>query len=312
VTMRRLCLHACVLLLVAAQGCTKKSEKQTGGRQGGRAGELIAVKVAPATMRQAPRSISVVSPLEGRNQADVYTKVTGRLTYIGPREGASVKRGDLLFRIDRSDPGESFLAMPIVSPIDGWVGRWMVTNIGTQINAQAPVVTIVDDSFLRTTIFLSTHEWAVMDPAAKVSVTVGDETRLAKIVSIARAADRISGRGSSIVEVENKNHTWRVGMIARVQVDLEPKPRMLVSSAAVNITDQGAYVFQVEEDGESKVRIARKKAIRYSLVDSDTIEILDGVADGAAVVIAGGNLLTDGAKVNVVGDEPGQPQNGNR
>jgi hypothetical protein len=72
---------------------------------------------------------------------------------------------------------------------------------------------------------------------------------------------------------------------------------MLVSSAALNITDQGTYVFVIE-DGK-----AVKKTVRYTLIDSDTVEIVDGVDDGAAVVVAGGNYLTDKAAVNVVGSE---------
>ena len=125
----------------------------------------------------------------------------------------------------------------------------------------------------------------------------GDERREGKIVSIARAADSISGRGSAVIEVENKDHKWRVGMIARVQVDLEPKMRMLVSSAALNITDQGTYVFVVENDA------ARKAPVKFALVDSDTVEILEGIEDGSAIVVAGGNFVTDKAAVKVVASE---------
>jgi RND family efflux transporter MFP subunit len=187
--------------------------------------------------------------------------------------------------------------MPVVSPINGWVGRWMVKNIGAQITPTTPVVTVVDDDFLRTTIYLSTSEWVAIDDKAVVSLSVGDERREGKIVSIARAADSISGRGSAVIEVENKDHKWRVGMIARVQVDLEPKMRMLVSSAALNITDQGTYVFVVENDA------ARKAPVKFALVDSDTVEILEGIEDGSAIVVAGGNFVTDKAAVKVVASE---------
>jgi multidrug efflux pump subunit AcrA (membrane-fusion protein) len=279
---------------------TENAEKKGPPGKGGggrRDAGPVAVRVEIAKKALAPRSVSITAPLDGRSQADVFTKVTGRLTYIGPKEGEAVKAGTVLFRMDRNDPGETFLNMPVVSPINGWVGRWMVKNIGAQITPTTPVVTVVDDDFLRTTIYLSTSEWVAIDDKAVVSLSVGDERREGKIVSIARAADSISGRGSAVIEVENKDHKWRVGMIARVQVDLEPKMRMLVSSAALNITDQGTYVFVVENDA------ARKAPVKFALVDSDTVEILEGIEDGSAIVVAGGNFVTDKAAVKVVASE---------
>lgn len=258
----------------------------------------VPVRVETVKNAMAPRSVSITAPLDGQSQAEVYTKVTGRLTYIGPKEGEAVKAGTVLFRMDRNDPGETFLNMPVVSPINGWVGRWMVKNIGAQITPTTPVVTVVDDDFLRATIYLSTSEWVAIDDKAVVSLSIGEEKRSGKIVSIARAADSISGRGSVVIEVENKDHKWRVGMIARVQVDLEPKMRMLVSSAALNITDQGTYVFVIEND------IARRAPVKFALVNSDTVEILEGIEDGAAIVVAGGNFLTDKAAVKVVAADP--------
>ena len=279
----------------SADGAKKGPPGKGGG--GRRDSGPVAVKVETAKRAIAPRSVSITSALDGRSQADIYTKVTGRLTYIGPKEGEAVKVGTVLFRMDRNDPGETFLNMPVVSPINGWVGRWMVKNIGAQITPTTPVVTVVDDEFLRTTIYLSTSEWVSIDEKAVVSLFVGEEKRIGKIVSIARAADSISGRGSAVIEVENRDHKWRVGMIARAQVDLEPKMRMLISSAALNITDQGTYVFVIENS------VAKRTPVKFALVDSDTVEILEGIEDGSTIVVAGGNFVTDKAAVKVVEPE---------
>lgn len=278
-------------------GKGSKAGKGGRGNKGGRDSGPIAVRVDITKFAVAARSVSVTAVLDGRSQAEVYTKVTGRISYIGPKEGEAVKSGTVLFRVDRNDPGETFLNTPVVSPINGWVGRWMVNNIGAQVTTSSPVVNIVDDDFLRATIYLSTPEWVVINDQAAVQVTVGEESRSGKIIGIARAADSITGRGSAVIEVENRNHRWRVGMISRVQVDLEPKLRMLVSSAAVNITDQGSYVFVVVEG------VSHKTPVTFVLIDSDTVEILEGIKDGSALVVAGGNYLTDKSAVKVVTDE---------
>lgn len=269
-----------------------------GGKKGGSRGKRdsgpVAVRVEPATTKLQPRSIAIVAPLYGRRQADVFAKVTGRISFIGPPEGAKVNAGEMLFKVDRSDPGESFLSAPVLSPIQGWIGRWIVANVGEQVTPTEPVVTVVDDAFLRATIYVSTSDWVAIDATVKVKLTIEGQSRDGRLVSVARAADAKSGRGSLIVEVPNEDHAWRVGMMARVQVELDLRERMLLSSAALNITDQGAYVYAIDGDK------ARRLPVTYRLVDSDTIEVLSGVENGARVVVAGANLLSDGATVSVV------------
>jgi RND family efflux transporter MFP subunit len=209
------------------------------------------------------------------------------------KEGDTVKENELLFRVDRSDPGESFLTTPVLSPLSGWVGRWIVASVGEQVSPTTPVVTIVDDAALRATIFLPTAEWLAVSPATQASVAIGGQSRPGKVIAVARAADAASARGSVIIEVDNAQHEWRAGMIGRVTLELEPKRRMLVSAAALTITDTGAYVYVVKDQKAARL------LVEYVVVDNDTVEITKGVDDGADVVVAGAKQLTEGAVVAV-------------
>lgn len=264
--------------------------KPAGGR-GGRGGGPVSVRTEKAAFAISPRQITLVAPLLGRIQADVYPKVTGRLSAILKQEGDAVKANELLFRVDRSDPGESFLTTPVLSPVNGWIGRWVVANVGEQVSPQTPVVTIVDDRALRATIFLPTTEWLAVNLSTTAHITIGKQKRDGKVIAVARAADAASARGSVIVEVDNADHTWRAGMISRVTLDLEPKKRMLVSAAALTITDSGAYIYVIKDNK------AARKLVTFQVVDNDTLEILSGLEDGAEVVVAGAKQLTEGAAV---------------
>lgn len=259
----------------------------------------IPVKIETTSSKMLPRLISVIAPLAGRKQADIYAKATGRISQLGPSEGTKIRAGDTLFKIDRSDPGENFLSAPVISPIDGWIGRWIVQNIGEQVTPNDPVVTVIDDEYLRSTIYLSTSDWVEIDDQAKITFRIQESKRSGQLVSIARIADSATGLGSILVEVANSDHTWRVGMIAKIDIELDIRPRMLISSAAINITDQGSYVYVVKADRASRI------AVNYRLVDNDSLEIISGLEEGAQVVVAGGNLLSDGASVSVVSNVPG-------
>lgn len=280
-------------------GAKEKSSAQSASPGSGRKREAkpSPVRVITATYRMVPRWVRTVAPLYGQKQVDIYARVTGQVSEFALREGDPVKAGQVLFKLERSDAGDTFLKVPVTSPISGWVGRWLITNIGGQVTTATPVVTVVDDSSLRATVFLSTAEWVGIDDKAGVSVSVGGEKMLGKIASIARTAEASSGRGSVIVEVNNQDQRWRAGMLATVEVSYAPKSRLVLPAAVLNITDQGVFVFAVKDN------LAKRIAVEYQLIDNDTVEILRGVEDGAVLVVAGSNLLFDNAPVSVVGGE---------
>lgn len=272
-----------------AQGDGKS--RLAGGR--GRGGP-VTVRVANVERKVAPRIVYAVAPLEGREQADVFSRVLGRITYIGPKEGEPVKINQILFRIDRSDPGETYLNAPVVSPLTGWVALWHVNHIGEQVSPSDPVVTVVDDRALKATAYLPSDDWLEVTPDTVVAATVGSRQRTARVATIARAADLASGRGSVSVTLDNAARDWRSGMYARFKFELAPKERTLVSASSLIITDQGAFVYVAE--GEQ----ARRVPVKFQLIDGDTVEITQGLDATARVVTAGANLLGDKSAIKIV------------
>jgi multidrug efflux pump subunit AcrA (membrane-fusion protein) len=276
-------------------GDGKGRAENGGGARGNRGGGgPQPVRVAHVERRVAPRMVAAVAPLAGRKQADVFSKVTGRIASIGPREGAAVKQGEVLFRVDRSDPGETFLNTPVQSPITGWIGRWAVTNVGEQVTPASPVVTVVDDEQLKAVIYLPAADWIDVRPDSKITATVGAEARPARIETVARAADPATGRGSVTVVIDNPKRDWRAGVFAKLVFELDPRERILISAASLVITDQGAFVYVA--DGE----VARRVQVEFRLIDGDTVEITKGLEADSQVVVAGVNLLGDKSAIKIV------------
>lgn len=254
----------------------------------------VPVRVTTVERKVAPRLVDVTAPLVGQKQVDLYSKVTGRMTFMGAREGEPVQAGTILFRVDRSDPGESFLSVPTISPLSGWIGLWHVTNVGEQVTPAEPVVTVVDDRILRATASLPVDDWLEVQKDTQVTALFGSEERRARLVSIARAADRGTGRGSVTVELENANRDWRSGIFVRLRFAVTPKERILLSAGALTITDENAFIYSVE--GE----VARRTAVEFAVFDADTVEITKGLAAGTKVVTAGANLLGDKSPVRIL------------
>src|SRR5690606_22280681 len=142
------------------------------------------------------------------------------------------------FRIDRNDPGTTFLETPVPSPLSGWLGRLMVTNVGAQITPNEPLATVVDDAFLRSRVYVPASDWTKISHDTRVTVTVNGVAREGKVVAIARAAQAESGRGSLVVEVPNEDQQWRAGMVAHITLEVEPRERILINASALTITDK--------------------------------------------------------------------------
>jgi multidrug efflux pump subunit AcrA (membrane-fusion protein) len=265
------------------------SEAKRGGERPPTA--VVAKEVAPVV---TPRVIEATAPLEGFQEADVFPKVTGRLSQMVRSEGAAVRANDVLFLVDRSDPGEVYQSVPTVSPIPGWVGRWRVHGVGEQVGPTTPVVTIVNDTKLVARLDLPAEDWlAASREGVEVSLEVSGVERTGAIKSIARAAAPETGRGHITVIVDNGDHQWRAGVLAKVRLKVEPKERLLLDASALAVTDQGSFVYVVEANK------GRKQPVTYRLWNESLVEITSGLKPKDQVVIVGGHLVSDGAPVKM-------------
>ncbi len=289
-----------ILLIFVATACNKGSKngandgKRNAGGRGGGVGRATAVKVQLVAAQSLPHKIDIVAVLKGRKQAEVYSRVSGKIASAGPAEGTQVKAGQVLIRIDRSDPGESFLTTPITSPISGWIGRWIVSSIGEHVSAQEPLVTIVDDEVLTAAVMLPTKEWLQVTKETPVQVSVSSEKREAVITRIARAAEAASGRGTVHVDVNNPDHRWKAGMVANITFDLDTKPRIVVPAPALSITDQGSFVFVVQDN------VAKRLSVKFVVIDNDQVEILEGLPEGSQLITEGVSQVGDSLPVKIV------------
>ncbi|HEY1291154.1 MAG TPA: efflux RND transporter periplasmic adaptor subunit [Burkholderiales bacterium] len=84
--------------LVVADGRTAKSAKEAGKGKGGAA---VAVTVARVVQETVPVRINAIGNVEAFSTVQVKARVDGQITDVNMREGAAVKKGEVLFRIDQ-------------------------------------------------------------------------------------------------------------------------------------------------------------------------------------------------------------------
>ena len=85
--------------LIVADGRTAKSAKEGGKGKGG--GAAVPVTVARVLQETVPVRIAAIGNVEAFSTVQVKARVDGQITDVNMREGAAVKKGEVLFRIDQ-------------------------------------------------------------------------------------------------------------------------------------------------------------------------------------------------------------------
>ena len=274
-------------------GCPSQKKEKSDSFTSSKQKEVTPVEVVTLETKFSSRIVEVTTSLAGRNQVDVFGRVAGRLSFTGPNEGQAVSEGELLFKVDRTDPGENFLATPVVSPINGWIGTWRF-NKGAQVGPQDPVVLVVDDTTLRANVSLPVSSWSSITKASKVEVVAENQSRKGRVIALSRSADPTTGLGTFEIEVDNSNRKWKTGQVVQVRLEINPKSRLLAPASSLVITDKGTYVYLIKDN------VAYRTLVTYELVSNDLVEILRGIEDSVQISIAGHMGLADKSAVKII------------
>ena len=105
----------------------------------------------------------------------------------------------------------------------------------------------------------------------------------------------VNGRALQVrADLDNSTFTLRPGLLVRITVKGSPRQAVLVPEAAIVQRGEDAFVYTVGDGkaAESKVRLGKRMPGR--------IEIVEGIAAGSEVVVAGNARLRNGAAVEIV------------
>jgi HlyD family secretion protein len=185
----------------------------------------------------------------------------------------------------------------VVAPFDGVVAELYVTQ-GTMVGPTAPVALFVSKDV---EVLVNVEEARIgqislnQNAALRVAAYPGQDFP-AVVTSIAPVASKDTHTFPIKITPADEKGLLRSGMYADVAVlAQEKKGALLVPRAAVTMVGGKETIYVLKGD------VVEQRAVTIGLSDNDRVEILSGAAQGDKVVVAGQSNLTDGAKVEVVG-----------
>jgi len=188
--------------------------------------------------------------------------------------------------------------MTIAAPFDGVVAR-RVAEPGNVTPQHTHLLTVIDPSQLVTDVNVSELVMpylSVGDPAQVRIDALGEKLHPGKILRVHPAIDPATRTGRIEVALTPVPRGARAGQFCRVVLSTGAAEQLVVPLAALQRDVEGEFVY-VFQPGDSTVRRA---AVASGLRLADRVEIRDGLARGAQVVVKGFLGLSAGQRVKPV------------
>lgn len=282
-----------VLLLAS---CEAPEEVQT------TTGDEETRRIAVQTLLLEPQTIRDVITLTGEVEApdavDALPDTGGELTFLGVSVGDRVRRGDVIARVDPSQPGRRFAESPVQAPIDGTVVS-VPAQTGQQVTPQLPVARIAALESAELVMRVPERFVGEVSTGQRVRVSFDAYPGIVFNAQVRRRAPQLDA-SSRTLEVRSRFDRFdqRIlpGMSARAELVLtERSEALVVPQQSLLRRDGETFLYIVNDDD-----IAMRRTVVTGVEIDGNAEIIEGLTPGAQVVTRGQNLLENGAPVLVV------------
>lgn len=297
---------AAVLLTVAAVvaiNATKNTENaggpgKGGGRgRGGTGNTIFTVRSAEAVKKTLNDYVITNGEVESQSAVEVFPSMGGKVQQINVLLGSQVKKGDVIAKIDPSEPGTKYALSPVEAPISGSIVSTPL-KVGTKVTTNSAVTMIGDIDNLQISASVPERYVSELKTGLKAEITVEaypDVIFMATVSRVSPVVDAATRTKQVIMNFDKKDSRVNAGMFAKVKLYTSKYSGKLVvpSDAIITNDDDVSYLFVVNDD----YTVSRRTVKTGKAIDG-MIQVTDNLMAGERVVYEGMLSLSDGANVN--------------
>lgn len=297
---------AAVLLTVAAVviiNATKNTENAGGPGKGGARGRggtgntIFTVHSAEAVKKTLNDYVITNGEVESQSAVEVFPSMGGKVQQINVLLGSQVKKGDVIAKIDPSEPGTKYALSPVEAPISGSIVSTPL-KVGTKVTTNSAVTMIGDIDNLQISASVPERYVSELKTGLKAEITVEaypDVIFMATVSRVSPVVDAATRTKQVIMNFDKKDSRVNAGMFAKVKLYTSKYSGKLVvpSDAIITNDDDVSYLFVVNDD----YTVSRRTVKTGKAIDG-MIQVTDNLVAGERVVYEGMLSLSDGANVN--------------
>jgi len=239
--------------------------------------------------------INTNGDIEAVNSVSVYPDIGGKIVSTNVALGSPVRRGDVIARVDPSEPGSNYALSPVLAPINGSIIKTPL-KVGTKVTTSSVVTTIGDIASLQITAKIPERYVASLRTGLKAEISLEaypDAVFTATVTHVSPVLD-VNARTKEIVLTFDENDARiNAGMFGKVKLyTLDYEGAVVLPSDAIVTKGDKPYLYVVKDDDT----VEQREVTQGKSVDG-IVQILSGIEQGERVVVEGGQVLSNGAKV---------------
>lgn len=190
----------------------------------------------------------------------------------------------------------------IKAPISGFISERMV-RAGNLVQLHQPVYHITSYDPLLAVLNVPERELRVLSKGLQVSMSVDawpEESFGGEVIRISPVIDTNTGTFRVTTEIKDHGQMLKPGLFGRVEIlyDMHKNVPVIPRNAVIT-EDELSHVFVINEEGD-----VNRRSIHLGYEANGQVEVTQGLKTGESVVTAGKGSLSDGARVEVVGQDP--------
>ncbi|WOO42972.1 efflux RND transporter periplasmic adaptor subunit [Rubellicoccus peritrichatus] len=226
------------------------------------------------------------------NHSVLSTRIAGRVVELEAFEGDTVKKGQVLAKVESRQLGNPPPTVTLTAPQDGLVISSHV-QLGQPVEPEAEMMDISDRSQMWAVAQIPEKEASQIGIGTKARIHVqalGDETIMATLTRFGVDADRQAGTIEGIFQVANPDGKLRPGMRAEFSIIIATRGDILaVPEDSIQGDPSQRVVFVRDFDlANGFVRVP----VVVGEQNDESVEILSGLFPGDEVVTRGSYLLS--------------------
>lgn len=188
----------------------------------------------------------------------------------------------------------SFRQGLVLAPVTGIINKLHV-DPGEVVSPGDPVADLVNVDSIRINVNVPELDVRYLTKGRKVPIAVDaypGEHWAGEVEFVAFKADPTTKTFLVRVEIKNKDHRIRPGMLARVVFERQIIKDAITAPLFAILDKGGERLLFVEEKG-----VARSRNISLGVIEGDRIQILQGLKPGENLIVSGQTEVEDGAEV---------------
>jgi len=282
-----------VLLVIPGLIRFSQSQEQTEKEDGG-----VPVVVTTATVKDAIKTMSFSSQVEGIEQAQIYPDIPGRFLRYTVDNGQWVRKDQIVAYLEQDVPGVVREPIAVRSTIPGIISLRAV-NKGQLIRQQdpmfpdPPLAEVARIDRIKVEFNVPEKFFIKQGVPLKVEIPSLSKTFEGKVEKASVFYNSTTRTQNVVGVVPNPQKEILPGMFAKVWVEVarENNAISLPIDAVIGLVDK--YVFKAKKGK------ALLSPVSVGFTNGNNLVIREGVSAGDTVIVVGQNIVKDSAKIDI-------------